>query len=128
MTLYWALLVLCTLLAVEGFFRLPLGALVAQLQALLQKITHTLGSPKISDHWKEKVLPNYAGQLFMLSIKLFVTVCLAISPFLVAAVLCGFAGLAFTSFLASWAAIGASTMLAIVYAVIRKRIGSGSSA
>ncbi|MCR9104244.1 MAG: hypothetical protein NXI15_03060 [Gammaproteobacteria bacterium] len=127
MTLNWALLVLCTLLAVEGFFRLPLGVQVAQLQLLLKKITHTLSSPKISDHWKEKVLPNYAGQLFLFSIKLFLIVMLAISPFLVLGIIADIAGLEFMRFLASWSAIGASTLLAIAYVFVRRRMRAGSN-
>lgn len=124
----WALLILGTVLAVEGFFRLPLGAEVKRLQRLLQKISHTISTPTISDHWKEKVLPNYAGQLFVLSIKLFVIVCLAISPFFLIGLLAGIVGIPFMAFLATPIAIGASTALATLYAVVRIRIGKRGTA
>jgi len=120
----WVLLVFATLLAVEAFFRLPLGTLVTTLQQLLNKITHTIGTPTISDHWKEKVLPAYAGQLFMLSIKLFVVICLAVSPFFVLGAITAYEGVAFLSFLSTPAALTASTVLAIAYAIVRKRYSS----
>lgn len=122
MIVMWALLALGTILAVEGFLRLPVLKQATALQSLLQKISRTIASPHISDHWKERVLPRYAGQLFMLSITLFGLVCLAVSPFLLLGLLAGLAEVDFLGFMSTLPAIGASTALAIVYAIARKRL------
>lgn len=62
MTQYIAAVLVC-IVAVEAFMRLPLGRALHDLNALLSKILSVITSKRISDHWKEKVLLRYAGQL-----------------------------------------------------------------
>ena len=79
----WVLLVLGTLCVVECFIRLPLLGSSRQLLGLLGKITSVLRSSSISDHWKEKVLPVYAGKLFANSVVVFAWVVLGLMPMVV---------------------------------------------
>lgn len=117
----WLLLILGTMLVVECFFRLPMANLASRLNVLIKKIMHTIGSQRISDHWKELVLPTYAGQLFLLSLNLFAVMCLALSPMLLIGIVGELADLKFSAFLATPLAIVISTAFAIAYAVLRKK-------
>ena len=118
----WAVLALGTVLVVESFLRLPLMASVKNLQVLLGKILGTLKSSTISDHWKEKVLPAYAGKLFIISIKLFALVLIAILPMLFIGFLGDRMGLSILHLLSSWVGILISTVIAFIYIFLRKRV------
>ncbi len=116
------MLLIGTILVVECFFRLPLAANLARLRGVVGKIVHTMRSSKISDHWKERVLPAYAGKLFSSSIVLFAIVCLALSPMIIVGIGADMAGLDFMAFLMTMTAIVASTVFAILYVVVRRRL------
>ena len=62
MTQYIAAIIVC-IAAVETFMLLPLGKAIHKLAALTNKILSVLKSKRISDHWKEKVLLRYSGQM-----------------------------------------------------------------
>ncbi len=67
-------LILITILPIEILFRLPLAPLVRQLTIVMRKILRVLSSRVISDHWKEKVLLAYAGQMALISLKILLLV------------------------------------------------------
>ena len=54
---------LMAILAVEYFLCLPFGREVGSLLAIAKKSVRVLGSRRISDHWKERVLPSYAQDI-----------------------------------------------------------------
>ena len=85
------------------------------------KVSNTIRSSKISDHWKEQVLPVYAVRLFKSSITLFALVCIALGPMLFVGALAAVAGYDFLAFLREISAIVASTGFAILYVLIRQR-------
>ena len=118
----WLLLITGTILVVECFLRTPLLDCVKTLQALLGKIMSTLKSSAISDHWKEKILPVYSGQLFLLSVKLFIFVLVALAPMIVIAILADWRDIPLVSLLSSWTGIAVSTGLAVLYVVLRNRV------
>ncbi len=118
----WLLLVIGTIIVVECFILLPVGKYAIRMLTVVRKVAYTIRSPKISDHWKERVLPSYAGQLFKTSILLFAIVCLALSPMLVLSIAADSAGLDFTAFLTSMTGVFASTGIAIVYFSLRNRL------
>lgn len=62
MTQYIAAIIVC-IAAVETFMLLPLGKALHNLGVLTNKILAILTSKRISDHWKEKVLLRYSGQM-----------------------------------------------------------------
>ena len=120
----WLLLVIGTILVVECLLRTPLLPSVKSLKILLGKIGKVLKSSSVSDHWKEKVLPVYAGRLFVMSIKLFILVLIALIPMIVIAFLANWQNISLVPLLSSWIGVSVSTGLAVVYIVLRKRVFS----
>ncbi len=115
----WLLLVLGTLAVVECFIRLPFMARIKYLKTLLAKISRVLRSSSISDHWKEKILPTYAWQLFSSSILLFCYVVLAILPLVILAYVATQFGVPLLVMISSITGIVASTVIAVAYIFIR---------
>jgi hypothetical protein len=73
--------------AVECFFRLPFGKESESLLAVSKKSVRVLGSKRISDHWKERVLARYAREILKSSFYLALLftgmlACLGVSGFL----------------------------------------------
>lgn len=64
-------LVLTTVFAVETFLFIPIMPPITNLLELGKKIPRVILSPKISDHWKEKVLLKYALLMGINSVKIF---------------------------------------------------------
>jgi hypothetical protein len=120
----WAMLAVGTIVVVESFVRLPLMARVADLMRSVRKITRTLSSNAISDHWKERVLPIYAFSVFTNSILIFALVLVAVAPMILIGVVNELAGVAFFKFLAEPVAIAGSTFVAIVYVALRNRFAN----
>lgn len=67
----WIGLVLGTIAAVEIAIRLPLGRTLASLKRVSRRSMWVVSSKRISDDWKEKALPAYAGRMFGGSLRLF---------------------------------------------------------
>ncbi len=69
----WAILAASTaacVVVVELFFRLPFIASVESVNRASLRALDTVRSPRVSDHWKEKVLPRYAARILLASLKL----------------------------------------------------------
>jgi hypothetical protein len=77
-----AILLSC-MAVVELFFRLPFMAQVEAVNAGALKALGVVRSPRISDHWKERVLPRYAGRILRASLALggLLLVCAAVFTF-----------------------------------------------
>ena len=119
----WALLLISTLIAVELFLRLPLLTNVKGLTGTLGKSLKVMKSRRISDHWKEKAVQVYALRLFRHSIMVFVIILGALLlPFAIIGYLGAQVGQDMSPLLESLEGIGASTLFAIVYFVVRQRI------
>ena len=118
----WILLFIGTIIVVECFIRSPLSRLALGLVDLLKKIMGVLRSSSISDHWKEKVLPVYAGRLFLNSISLFFWVVLALLPLVVIAWLASMIEVPLYSLLSSLTGVAVSTLIAIGYVFLTRRV------
>ena len=118
----WILLVVGTICVVECFIRLPLVSRLKSLQNLVTRIVGVLKSSSISDHWKEKVLPVYAGKLFLLSIQLFLLVVAALLPMFVLAWAVQFTSVPLMQLLTTWSGMLASTVIAVLYIFARNRV------
>jgi hypothetical protein len=120
----YAAAVVLSVLAVEVFFRLPFARTGAGLFDTLHKVRATITSPRISDHWKEKVLLVYSGRLakssLMLGALLLVVAVVAIAFTLAVDYGLGTGG-AFETFLMSWIGIGFVTVVSVLYAIVRQR-------
>ncbi|NRB72231.1 MAG: sulfotransferase [Xanthomonadales bacterium] len=60
----------CAIISVEAFLRLPLVANIQSLNQTAVKVVSVIGSARISDHWKERVVPAYARQILLRSLTL----------------------------------------------------------
>ena len=85
--LLWGLVTLAAILASEAFLRLPVLGRIAEVSATAQKAGRVLRSSRISDHWKERILPAYALRIGLGSATFFVLLCIALLPVLIAGLL-----------------------------------------
>jgi hypothetical protein len=118
----WILLAIGTICVVECFIRSPLLSKVKQLTGLLGKISGVLRSSSISDHWKEKILPVYAGKLLSSSIVLFFWVALGLLPMIVLVLVAEFFDSPLLPLVSSLLGLAASTLIALIYVYLRKRV------
>ena len=118
----WGLLVLGTVCVVESFLRLPILSRVKSLKDLLRKISWVLKSSSVSDHWKEKILPVYAWRLFSSSLALFTLVFVGILPMIAIAGLADIINIPLLPLVSSLTGILASTIIAVIYIFLRRRV------
>ena len=121
----WIFVIVGTIAVVEAFLALPFIRKVRELIDLVNRIGKTIRSSSISDHWKEKILPVYAGKMFLLSITLFALLIAALAPMGVAAIIGESMGFPVATTLSGFAGIAGSTVIALVYLMVRKRVISG---
>ncbi len=91
----WFLVALAGVLASEAMLHLPLLHMFRGILDVSRKSMRTLRSKRISDHWKERVLPAYSLRMAKNSVGFFVMLCAALLPVAVV-------GLAFPGGLAAW--------------------------
>jgi hypothetical protein len=93
----WLLVTLAAVLAAEAFARLPLFRRFRGIVDVSRKSARVLSSRRISDHWKERVLPAYSLRLGRDSVVFFLLLCAALLPVAVV-------GLAYPGGLSAWGA------------------------
>lgn len=115
----WLLAALAGIAFVELLLRLPFFSTLGKFRGILSRVSTVLRSDRISDHWKEKVLPRYA--FAMLRATLIVAACLiaAFLPFLVFSAIGPMIGIPFFAFSMSWIGILFITLVALAYAKLR---------
>jgi hypothetical protein len=94
--LFWLLVIVAAVLASEAFLRLPLIDRIKTVSATAQKAMRVLKSSRISDHWKERILPAYALRIGLGSVTFFGLLLAGLLPVLLA-------GLIFPGGLVLWA-------------------------
>lgn len=104
----WLFVFLAGVLASEAFLRLPLLPVIRKVTATAQKSGRVLRSKRISDHWKEKILPSYAWVIGRGSVVFFLMLMLALAPV-------ALLGLVFPGGMAAW---GAELMRPLVILVL----------
>lgn len=117
----WILLILSSVCFVEIFIRLGALGRINELKEILFKVTNTFRSPRISDCWKEKILPRYSLMLFMRSLFVFVTIVGSLSPFFIFSAFSVIFSGQFIALCSSVKGIVTSTLVAMAYAMIRSR-------
>lgn len=85
--LFWVLVVVAAILASEAFVRLPVLQKIGTVAATSQKAMKLVRSARVSDHWKERILPVYALKIGMGSVSFFLLLCAALLPVLLAGLL-----------------------------------------
>jgi hypothetical protein len=74
-------LAICCLISVELIVKSNFKIILSSLIVISKKVLIVLTSEKISDCWKEKIIPYYAISMFKYSIKLFFIICIIVSIF-----------------------------------------------
>lgn len=72
--------VFCVLVSSELAFHIPIIHSIKAVNIIFNKVKKVLLSSLISDHWKEKVLPNYALQMFKYSLLIPVLIITLLAP------------------------------------------------
>ena len=106
------ILVLCavaSILSVEILRRLGLAGRARNLRRILGASARVIRSARISDHWKERVLPCYAARLFAETLRIAGSLALFLLPFAGATALGEALEADVAAFLASPAGIAAAT-------------------
>lgn len=119
------LLCIAAIAASELLLRLPVLKQAQGLGEVARKSAATLASKRISDHWKERILPVYSVRMARCSVLFFLLLCAAIAP--VALI-----GLAAPGGEARWlellmqpAAIALLCGVSIAYVVLRLKVKRG---
>lgn len=124
----WLFVVAAGVLASEAFLRLPLIPAIRSVTRTAQKSGKVLSSKRISDHWKERVLPRYSLVIGRGSILFFLLLCLALLPVaLLGLIYPGGAGAWFAALLRP-VVILVLCVVSIGYIMLRTRIAGGSAA
>lgn len=93
----WIFVIAAAVLASEAFLRLPLMVHIRRVTTTAKKSGQVLKSKRISDHWKERILPAYSWVIGKGSILFFAMLCLALLPV-------ALLGLVFPGGLGAWVA------------------------
>lgn len=94
----WIFVLVAAVLASEAFLRLPLLPVIRRVTETARKSQRVLGSKRISDHWKEKILPSYSWVIGKGSVQFFVMLMLALAPV-------ALLGLVFPGGMTAWGAV-----------------------
>lgn len=118
----WMLLGIGVLLSAELFLRLPIARSLNVLKGTAHKAIRTVSSSRVSDHWKEAVLPHYAFQIFKNSLVSFVLLLLALTPVGIIVLFSEQASVATLQLAVSRGGLIFSTVLCIGYVIVRGRV------
>ena len=116
----WLFLLLGSICFVEIFIRLKTLSQIRSLNEIVLRITTVIRSPRISDHWKERVLPSYAFALLKQSLLIFILLLACFSIFVVLGLLSDSLKGHFFALTTSPAGLAASSCGALVYAALRQ--------
>lgn len=118
----WAFLAIATIAVIELLARLNVAATTRRLLDIVRNVARILKSDHISDHWKERVLPIYAGQLLVASLTLLGMLLLAMTPVIVFAAVDPWTGVAFLTLLLDSRSIWVSLAIASAYLWLRRHL------
>lgn len=118
----WALLAIATIAAVELVLRLDVAGTIRRLLAVVRKVLRIMKSDTISDHWKERAMLAYSGQMFSASLMLLAMLLLALAPFAVLAAVGTWMDIPFLALLTSAAGVLVCVAIACAYLPLRRRL------
>ena len=72
-----------TLIAIELFIQLPTADQLLKIKGTLVKASTIIQSKHISDHWKEKILPQYSLDILKMTIQLLAIFLISLAPFFI---------------------------------------------
>ena len=124
MAVHLTAMVIC-ICGVELLSRAPLYETIVALLQYAKKSSHVIASRKISDHWKEKVLPTYSLRVAQNSLKLLFIFLVIFSALLLLSKALDFLFLAETTtvgYLSTWRGILFATLASTIYYYVRSSL------
>lgn len=118
----WALLAVATIAVVELVLRLKVADRIHRLLVVVRKVLRVAKSDTISDHWKERAMLAYAGQMFAASLTLLVLFILILSPVAIMAAVGLWIDVPFLATVMDVAGILVSIAIACAYLPLRRRL------
>jgi hypothetical protein len=112
---HFLIFIVCVL-SVELFIRLNFLSHLNSMLKVTKKVTYVISQNKISDHWKEKVIPAYALKIMKYSLQILLILLLIISLFFIIDLLQS----NFLAFTFSLIGIAESIVFAFGYVFIRR--------
>lgn len=118
----WIVVICVSCLAAELFMRLPFEFTVLRMARCGARASHIIASRRISDHWKEKAMPVYAGRMARCTLTL--TLYFAVLGAAVGGVFLAADAIAPETgrFLSSMTGLMAGFLAATVYYLLRRRL------
>ncbi|MEM6971427.1 MAG: hypothetical protein AAF577_01380 [Pseudomonadota bacterium] len=118
----WIATAILSIVAVEVVVRLPFMPLARRAEATARRALHTMNRPRVSDHWKEKVMLAHAGAMMGCSLRLAGLLILLFAGVGALAWGLDFALPGFLAFLTGLIGLGATVVFATAWAVARPRM------
>lgn len=112
------LLIFACILSIEVFFRFNFSTYLSSLLSVIRKTIYLISSKRVSDHWKEIMIPIYAFDVMKLSLLILITLIFISFIFLVI----GFLFNSFLDFTISVQGIIESILFIFIYSHFRKVI------
>jgi hypothetical protein len=112
------------MLSSELILRIPLVKTAHALASNLQKSKNILLSKNISDTWKEKVLPVYAGRIFLSSVVLPLLLLVIIAPITTVTLLLSNSVSDALEYLASTTTFAIIMLTSILYLAVRFKLAN----
>lgn len=127
----WFLVIVASVLASELLMALPILQAIARVLSFARKAAQLVSSKRISDRWKERIVPVYALHIIRGSLIFLAMLGLVLAPFLVAGLL---SGLASDGGLTAWGemilrpeAMGLIAAVSVGWILLRRKIRQGAA-
>lgn len=119
------LLAVAAIVASELLLRLPVLREAQGLGEVARKSAALLASKRISDHWKERILPVYSARMARCSVLFFVLLCCAVAPVALVGLVAPGGETRWLDLLMQPAAIALLCAVSISYVVLRLKVTRG---
>lgn len=108
-------LIFCCILTIEIFIRVRFITLLNSVLTISKKVLRVISSSKISDHWKEKMVPYYSFSIFKISFSMFLVLTSIVITFFLPSMI----SISFIDFTLSYTGIVESLCFSFIYIKIR---------
>lgn len=109
----------------ECFLRMPFAENIKALALCTSSSCRIIFSKRISDHWKERILPIFAAKIFVASLRLLWFLLLSFLPIVLWQCLGNLLDLDMLHFFSKLPGIVVTTVVAALYFFVRKKLFHG---
>lgn len=118
------LLAFCTIVSTELFLRAPVLSVVNRLYKRILPGLKRLRSPRVSDHWKERISAAYSLKMLGVSLLFPLVMGVCVLPILAGAWFLAGSFDAAVNLLASYTSLGLMATISVAYLMVRKFVFS----